>query len=208
MKNNIKILLILIAFVFISFDVNAAGFGVTQPGETIIAPGESKIIKFSVQTGAGDTEDVIATFDILGGNEIVELIEDNEYLVPASGETFARIKINVPSDASLDDRWKVRLSFKSRSVEETISDGSVGLTQGVKISFDVLASESIKESPPIPTVQRESPPIPTAQVVKEINYDSYYIVGSSLTLIFVIIAIYYLERKRGIRSSKKKRKVK
>lgn len=192
MKNLIKNLFgMLIFLILISISVNAVGFGVTQPGAVVIAPGESKIVDFLIQTGAGDKEDVTATLEIVRGKEIIELIENNEYLVPASGETKASIKINMPKDAKPDDKWKIELSFKAKPITQTKEEKMVGLGYGVNINFDVMVSEPEKVSN-----------LPTGEAVREIKTYNNLIIAIVVILVIGIVAYFLWKKKKPI--SKKK----
>lgn len=158
------------------------GFGVTQPGTIFLSPGESKIIDFSVQNGGGATDDVIAILSVAEGKDVVELIEDNSYFVPASGETKAKVKIKVPYDASPEDKWNVKLTFRAAQTEPSILSGMVALSYGVDIKFDVVASEPVKELPPVPTAQ-----------ATRVSYNGVYAV---IVIAAIAIIIYFLTRKK------------
>ena len=187
--NTLKLSWIVFAFMLLSISVNGSGFGVTQPGTLVIPAGESKIVDFSVQTGAGDTQDVIAKLEVLNSEEIVELIENPEYFVPASGQTIAKIKINIPKSAKPNDSWRVELAFKAKPTE-AVSTGMVTLGQGIKIGFNVVASE--------PVVQET----PTGQVTREVSYNSVYVV---VALIVVALIVYLIARKNKGKGKKRKK---
>ena len=72
--NKMKIKNLLIFVVFILFSFSALGFGATQPGTIFVPAGDSKIVDFSVQNGGGASGDVVATFNVFDGEEVVELI--------------------------------------------------------------------------------------------------------------------------------------
>jgi len=183
---------ILIAtFIFVSFNVNAFGFGVTQPETIVIGPGENRIVDFSVQTGAGDTQDIIAILTVFEGKDIVELIENNEYFVPGGGETTAKIKINIPSNAKINDKFKVGLLFKTKPADASASQGNIALGQGLKISFDVLVSEPKKETPPL-----------TGSATRKIGYNSSI---AGVIIIAIGILIYLLiNRRKGKKRNRKR----
>ena len=122
-----KIINLIFVLVLLAINVNAVGFGVTQPSTIFLPPGENKIVEFSVQTGAGDKEAVIATLGVIKGSEIIELIEDTKYLVPASGETKARIKLNMPENAKPEDIWKIVLEFKAAPINPEENNKMVSL---------------------------------------------------------------------------------
>ncbi len=192
MKINLRYLIGILVLVLISS--NAYSFGATQPGTVFVPVGESKVIDFSVQNGGGATEDVIATLNVVTGKEIVEFIEDNAYMVPAGGETPAKIKINIPRNANPDDRWSVKLSFRAKPVNPSELSGMVALSNGVDIKFDVVASEPVVETPPAPT----------AQVTREVssNNTTYVIIA----LIVIAVIIYFLTRKKKTANVEVKRK--
>lgn len=187
--NTLKLFWIVSVFMLLSISVNGLGFGVTQPGTLIIPAGESQIVEFSVQTGAGDTQDVTAKLEVLNGEEVVELIESPEYFVPASGQTIAKIKINIPKSAQPDDSWRVELAFKAKPIE-SISTGMVTLGQGIKIGFDVVASEPV------------TPEIPTGQVTKEVSYNPIYVI---IALIVIALVIYLIARKKKSKRKKSRK---
>ena len=187
--NTLKLSWIVFAFMLLSISVNGSGFGVTQPGTLVIPAGESKIVDFSVQTGAGDTQNVMAKLEVLNGEEIVELIENPEYFVPASGQTIAKIKINIPKSAQPDDSWRVELAFKAKPTE-AVSTGMVTLGQGIKIGFNVVASE--------PVVQET----PTGQVTREVSYNPTYVI---IALIIIALIVYLVTRKKTSKGKKKKK---
>ena len=189
-KMKAKIILIFVVFILSNFSV--LGFGATQPGTVFVPIGESKIVDFSVQNGGGATEDVIATLSVVTGEDIVELIENNEYLIPAGGETTAKVKINVPSNANPDNTWDVKLSFRAKPVEPSSPSGMVALGYGVDVRFGVVASEPVKETPPIPT----------AQATREVNYNGVYVV----VIAVIAIIIYFLTRKKKTTRVARKKK--
>ena len=192
MKKIFNIIIAIILLPIIAINVNAFGFGVTQPSTIFISPGESKIVEFSVQTGSGDIEDVMAKLDIVNGNELIEIIEDTEYFVPASGETKAKIKLNMPKDANPKDQFHITLSFKANPIREE-QGKMVSLGYGVDINFDVFASEP-----------EFSPPIPTGQVTKEINYNS--IIGPIVVIVIAAIATFLIARRKPKNKAKKSSK--
>ena len=192
MKINLRYLIGILVLVLISS--NAYSFGATQPGTVFVPVGESKVIDFSVQNGGGATEDVIATLSVVTGADIVEFIEDNAYMVPAGGETTAKIKINVPRNANPDDKWNVKLSFRAKPVESSVLSGMVALSNGVDIRFDVVASEPVVEPPSI---------IPTAEVVREVSSNG---VIALVVIIIAAIIIYLITRKKKMANVEVKRK--
>lgn len=192
MRLNSKYLIGLLIIILVS--VNGYAFGATQPGTVVVPVGESKIVDFSVQNGGGATEDVIATLSVVTGEDIVELIEDNEYLIPAGGERIAKVKVNVPRSANPDDKWGVKLAFRAEPVEPSVPSGMVSLGYGVDIRFDVVASEPVKETPPIPTAE-----------VTRVSNNGVYVI---LVIAAIAIIIYFLMRKKKTvpKSIGKKRK--
>lgn len=185
MKINLKYLIGF--FILILVSVNVYSFGATQPGTVFVPVGESKIVEFSVQNGGGATEDVIATLGVITGEEIVEFVEDNAYLIPAGGETTAKIKVNVPRNANLNDLWNVKLSFRAEPVKSSTLSGMVALSNGVDIKFDVVASE--------PVVEEIAPFVGTGEVTKEVSYNPIYVVA---IIAAIAIIIYFLTRKKKI----------
>lgn len=196
MKKIINLTMVIFFLLSISLNVNATGFGVTQPNSVFIQPGQSKIMEFSVQTGAGDTEDVLATLEVKEGNNLVELIEPTEYIVPASGETKARIKINMPENAKPEDSWNVVLEFKARPINKETGK-MITLGYGVEIRFKVGVEETVQ---PIQ--------IPTGQVAKETNYNSKIIAPIIVVLVAVVVTFLIARRKpkNKIRKTSKRKK--
>ena len=166
------------------------GFGVTQPETIFVSPGENRIVDFSVQNGAGAIEDVIVKLEVLSGKDIVELIEDNEYFVPAGGENFAKIRINIQSDAQPDDTWNVKLSFKTKPIGP-LNTGMVSLGYGVNIGFDVAIARPVKEK----TL--------SLWFIGEVDYNIIY--GIAI-VIMVAIIIYLLKGKKKLWKRKKRKK--
>lgn len=171
----------LLVLIFVSYNVNAFGV-VTPTNPTVVSIGETKDLSLSIQNGAGATEDVIAKIEILEGSEIIKL-EKEEYLIPANKEITAKLKIIIPKDAKIGDKWGVKLSFKATPSSK---NGMVNMGQGVTINFDVLTQQPIQE-------------IPTGGAIREINFSNAKI---AITVIIIATIIFFLLRRK--KSIKKK----
>jgi len=98
-----------------------------------LAPGESKIVELTLQN-TGE-EDMVVEASITGGS-IAKLSDSkNEYSVP-SGEINekVRIKVEIPKDAKIGERYKVYSSFHEVSLEE---GGMIKMTGAFTVNFPV-----------------------------------------------------------------------
>ncbi len=172
----------LLVLIFVSYNVNA--FGVVNPANPVVVSiGETKDIDLLIQNGAGATEEVITKIEILEGNNIVQL-EKEEYLVPANKEVNAKLKIIIPKDAKIGDKWNVKLSFKATPKGK---EGMVSMGYGVIINFDVLTQQPAAETP-------------TGQITREVSKTNIY---TAIGVIIIATIIFLLLRKKKITKKKK-----
>ena len=177
-----KIILGLIVLIYLISNANA--FGVVNPANPVVVSiGQTKDIDLLIQNGAGATEDVITKIEILEGNNIVQL-EKEEYLVPANKEVNAKLRINVPRDAKIGDKWNVKLSFKATPEGK---EGMVSMGYGVVINFDVLTQQPAAE-------------IPTGQITREVSKTNIY--TAIAVIIIATILFFLLKRKKSIKKKK------
>ena len=112
-----KIIIILLMCVILSF--NVLGFGVSSPyfsdNPLILQPGESRDVVLTMQNLAGATEDLQVKAEIVDGNNIAEIIdEDVIYDVPAGADDVkTNLEVTMPEDANPGDEWNVAVEFKT-----------------------------------------------------------------------------------------------
>lgn len=139
-----KIIITFCMFLILSISVFA--FGVSTPffddSSLILNPGESRNVVLTIQNMAGATQDIQVQAEIINGNEIAEITdEETIYNVPAGSDNVpTNLEITMPEDANPGDTSTVTVEFKTINQEES---GMVTLGLGAKISFDVITSEAI-----------------------------------------------------------------
>ncbi len=83
-----------------------------------INPGEIKDIKIVLQNAAG-AEDITVKGVIIKGSEIAQLIDESDiYTVPIGEKIDVNIRISVPKDVEINDRYDLELSFTTVTSEE------------------------------------------------------------------------------------------
>lgn len=143
MKNKINILIISIIILSISF-VSAVAIGLPywEGHPFIISPGQTGTANLIIQNMVGE-DDITMKAEIIQGNEIASL-EKNEYFIPISKDAQVPIKITIPSNATLNTTYKVKISFKTVTPS---SEGGVTMGIGIISTFDVLVKGGVEEQP-------------------------------------------------------------
>ncbi|MBI2667522.1 hypothetical protein HYX17_01995 [Candidatus Woesearchaeota archaeon] len=187
-----KIIKKLNIFVLIAvlLSINVIAFGVSTsywPGKPLVLePGESMDVYFTLQNGAGATEDVIANVDLTNGKDITQIIDgSNSYLVKAGGESRVNLRVQIPDNANVGDTYTVGISVTALPSGR---GGPVTIGSSVDATFPVL----IQPHEPVPTA-------PTGEAVKGIkgSYNIYSVVGLLLIIAIVIFIFYELHNKKS-----------
>jgi hypothetical protein len=142
-----KKLLCLVMIVFLSsFVYGAFGVGNYYSSRPIVMKrGETKVIEVFELQNMKTEDDVKAKLEIVSGDEIARLKED-EFLVEANSyDTMVPIKIKIPKNMSAGT-YRVEIFTKTKPPE---SGGMVTMGVGMASSFNVLVSEERAE-PEIP----------------------------------------------------------
>jgi len=177
-KNKFKVFLmsfILISTILLLIStVSAVAIGLPywEGNPFIISPGQTGTVNLTIQNMVGE-EDITMKAEIIQGNEIASLKKD-EYFVPITKEVQVPIKITIPSNATLNTTYKVKVSFKTITPS---SEGGVTMGIGIVSTFDVLVKEGVKEQP------------------KEKLETKTLIIISIIILIIIIIAIVLKKQK-------------
>ncbi len=173
--------LLMILFILVP---STAAFGVTtlywNDKPLFMHPGQSKEIYVELQNMVGG-EDLRLKAEITEGSEIADLINPNkEYLVPFGRKDIkVNIRITVPENAALEDRYIVKLSFKQAAKEE---GKMVQMSSSVGTAIPVVI-KSAKEIPKEPMQE-----MPAAE--ERTSFTTILIV--SLILLAIIIIAYVI----------------
>lgn len=185
-KLNIFILIIAL------LSINVIAFGVSTsywPGKPLILePGEEIDVYFTLQNGAGATEDVMANVDLTNGKDITQILEEsNSYLVKAGGETRVNLRVKIPENAKVGDTYTIGISTTS---SPTGARGPVLIGSGAEATFPVL----VEKHEPIKTSSET-----TGQSIKSFQgeYNVYSVVGLLLIIAIVIFIFYELHNKKS-----------
>ncbi len=143
MIKKINILIISVLILSISF-VSAVAIGLPywEGNPFVISPGQTGTVNLIIQNMVGEG-DITIKAEIVQENEIASLEED-EYFIPISKDAQVPIKITIPSNATLNTTYKVKVSFKTITPS---SEGGVTMGIGIVSTFDVLVKEGVKEQP-------------------------------------------------------------
>jgi len=152
MINKIKLSLGILIILLVMPLVNA--FGVTTPywdeNPLIMFPGETKDVQLLLQSEA-DSDPLIARAELIEGGEVATMLDSNlDYNVePGQKDVAVNIRITIPEDANLNDRYDVRVSF--REILERGGGGPVQMATGVGTKIPVVvesfanAGEAVRE---------------------------------------------------------------
>jgi len=182
MKNKIIISILIIVSILLSLNVSAFGV-VTSYWDTkplILEPGESRDVYVTLQNGAGAIEDVVAKVELQGsGAELAEILDkDKSFLVPAGQEIRVGIKVNIPNNFEIGERYVIGLAV---NVLPEQSDAPVLLGSGVGTSIPIL----IQNHEPLAATL-------TGESIKETNLDYNIIgIGALMLLLAIVIFIFY-----------------
>ena len=130
------ILLVFILTLSVSF-INAAG--VARPywndNPLKLAPGESKIVKLSLQN-MPPGEDMIFRATLISGSEIATIIDEStEYSVPlGSRDVPVNIEVKIPENVELQSQYEISISFQQIASGE---GGMIRLATGFTTKFPV-----------------------------------------------------------------------
>ncbi len=143
-----KKLLCLLMIVFLSSFVYGFGVGNYYSSRPIVMKrGEVKVVEVLELQNMKSEDDVKARLEIVNGENIARLKED-EFLVEANSyDTMVPIKIKIPKNMSAGT-YRVEIFTKTMPPE---SGGMVTMGVGMASSFNVLVSEETAE-PSIPYI--------------------------------------------------------
>ncbi len=197
MNNMIKLNFLLGIIILLSINVYAFGVSTSYWPENplVLEPGESRDVYFTLQNGAGATEDVIAKVELINGKDITQLLDkDDSYLVPAGGSVRVNLRVTIPDNAKVGDTYTVGISATSTPSKVR---GPVLFGSGVDATFPIL----IQKHEPVPIT-------PTAEAVKEVKkeYNLLSLVGMLLVIAIVIFIFYKLHYKKSGTDTKKRGK--
>ena len=136
-------LIILLASLTSSFGVSSA-YHKNKPLE--MARGEIETVNFNLQNMVGE-DDVFIIVSLITGHSIAKL-EDTEFNVPiGTHDTYARLKVKIPEDATPGDVTKVKVDFNTVSPGTV---GGIGLGTGMAFTFDVIVTGEPVAKTPVP----------------------------------------------------------
>jgi hypothetical protein len=136
--------------VMLSSLVSAVGVGSGYSPDTPLEmyPGEERIILLTLQNTDVE-EEVTVEGKILEGSEIASLTENIFKVQYQSTSVSAKMKMELPEDASVGQSYLVRYEFGHVSaVGEGVEGTGVAFSQGVTRSFNVVVVEKPEEEKP------------------------------------------------------------
>lgn len=107
-------------------------------------PGEIKDTFFLLRNVVEGDSDVIISAELIGGNEIAKITDENtEYNLPFGEEEEVNIRIEIPKDIAIGKVYRINAIFKPVSSKEGI--GNVQFVLNIGKSFPVIVTgESLK----------------------------------------------------------------
>lgn len=158
-NRNIKLLTFVLGIFFLVNTVMA--FGVSSPywndNPLRMFPGETKEISFNLQNCPSlleicDKSDEQVVIILEQGDEIASIISGTNYDLPyGSSDQYLRLKIEIPNNAQLGEKYNIVVSATSIPKAE---GGNVELGTRYNIDFPVIVGE--KFSIPLPVSDEES----------------------------------------------------
>lgn len=138
------IVLDMILIIFINSLTLVGALGVSSsygPGRPFeIYAGETKTIFLFLQNQ--EDFDMRARASVIEGFDIASLVGETEYLIPAKTKGIeVSLKIKIPRNAKVGDKYLIKIGFRQVSVEE---EGMVQLAVETGSSFDVLVIEELE----------------------------------------------------------------
>ncbi|MBI2663396.1 hypothetical protein HYX15_02580 [Candidatus Woesearchaeota archaeon] len=179
---KIKFEILVLVMVLLSFNVSAFGV-VTSYWDTkplILEPGESRNVYITLQNGAGATEEVTAKVELQGnGASLAQILdEDKLFLVPAGREVNVDIKVSIPNDAEIGEKYIIGVAVNALP-EESNAPVLLGAGVGTSIPINVQYHEPLAATL-------------TGESIKETNLDYNLMgIGALMLLLAIVIFIFY-----------------
>ncbi len=146
MKNDLFLWIVLdmVLIIFVNSLTLVGALGVSSsygPGRPFeMYAGETKTISLFLQNQ--EDFDMRARASVIEGFDIVNLVDETEYLIPAKTKGIeVSLKIKIPRNAKVGDKYPVKIGFTQVSVEK---GRMVQLAVETGSSFDVLVIEKLE----------------------------------------------------------------
>ena len=182
MKNDLFLWIVLdmILIIFINSLTLVGALGVSSsygPGRPFeMYAGETKTISLFLQNQ--EDFDIRARASVIEGFDIVNLVDETEYLIPAKTKGIeVSLKIKIPRNAKVGDKYPVKIGFTQVPVE---GGGMVQLAVETGSSFDILVIEELE--------------VEKGVIRKNIIW---IILGVLVVIILVVIIKFILKRKQA-----------
>ena len=160
---SFKMKSIIIPLILIILSSSVFAFGVTDwlEGPVQVAPGGTGKVTFELQNMNGE-EDMIASYEILQGADIVSIEGEKDITVPLGTKKIVNVLINVPKSYPIGN-YLVEISFVSKNAE---AEGPVKFGTGITKRFSVdVKDENIQEVRTEETPKKSKIPISSAIVI-------------------------------------------
>ena len=183
-NRNLKIISVFLFAIFLTNTVFALGinspYWKTNPLK--MYPGETKDISFTLVNSVDEKTPANAFVSLIEENEIAQITTGDQYTIIPGGKETLVLKISVPESAKIGDSYNIKFSVKSAPKEET---GNVQLNIGYNIDFPVIITEksSVQEA--------------QDQTLPEQKTNFNTIILSIITLIVIIIGIFFILKKKN-----------
>jgi len=181
-KTRIFILFSILFIVFLSLInfITAFGVGASYRDEKplYMAPEETKDTYLTLQNMVGE-KDITLRAELVNGSEIATLTDENlDYFLPfGTQDVKVNLKIQIPKDASIGDKYKVAVFFKQVTEDE---GKMLQITGGIEKSFPVIVNKTTT------TESKET----------EIDVSNSTLLLTVVIIAIVILIVYFILKKR------------
>lgn len=173
--------LFLIAFLASSVAAFGVGAEYWTDRQLEMYPGQSTTTFFEIQNG--DSTTITVEAEMLEGSEVATLVGGPSYSVGAGEKNRAQLRVDVPSDASIGDRYTVKAVFRQTSPSPG-DEGTVQFAFSVAREFDVIVVDESEVN-----VVAGDQPVDAGSL----SY-LYWIIGIIILIIIVWLVVKYAKK--------------